>query len=301
MAKSLPSEIVDDTSIPYRVVIDFLEGTLRKQDAIAFARGFIEHHFDAQANSGYYVAPYPGGYIFEVQEGGAGRAYLPGILRILDENPAASGCVQMARRVLEVKKSSTGAYTAILLPEGTEPQNPDKVFPEPGPKLIPFQRSGITALIIGASIFGVGFLALLLCTIAFLVETSGLLSAPLAKINYADLPLMQWQSLTKVAGNKSDTYIKAIKLQNGKWTSVTGTRQDETPDVTAAMAPASAPAASASPIAPAAINSLAPPTVPATSGDVPPGTPVGNRPLAMPSAPASLPPPPIASPGASAH
>ena len=46
MAKPL-KVTVDDSSLPNRVVIDFLEGTLRKRDAIAFARGFVEHHFDS--------------------------------------------------------------------------------------------------------------------------------------------------------------------------------------------------------------------------------------------------------------
>jgi hypothetical protein len=288
--KSVNTEVVDDTSIPYRVVIDFLEGTLRKQDAIAFARGFIEHHFDAQNNSGYYVAPYVGGYIFEVQEGGSGRAYLPGILQVLDENPAASACIQMARRVLEVKKSSTGAYTAILLPEGTEPQNPDKVFPEPSAKLIPFQRSGMAALIVGGAIFGIGFLALFLTTVVYLVEVSGLMAPPMAKVDYAALPLTQWQSLMNVGGEKSNSYVKAIKYANGKWTSITGQRQEEIPGVDAPAVPTQAQtqAATGTLGAPPSLNPLTPPTAAGSA-------------MHDPAAPASLPAPPSAVPAGTTH
>ncbi len=284
MAKSAPVHI-DDTSLPYRVVIDFLEGTLRKQDAIAFARGFIEHHFDSLTNSGYYVAPYAGGYIFEAHEGGSHRAYLPGILSALERDPSASACVQMARRVLEVKKSTTGIYTAILLPEGTEPQNPNKVFPEVGPKLIPFQRSGLTALMVGTSIFGVGLFCLMVSTVVYLIDAAGLLSPPLAKVDYASLPLTQWSTLKSVGGQQSASYVKAVRLQNGKWMAVPGQRQDATPDIPTpgltgfeAPIPTTPQSTSNNPLAPPMIGMPPMPTPPATPATILPPPPAAGTP-----------------------
>ena len=254
--KKVPAPQIDDSALPYKVVIDFLEGTLRKQDAVAFARGFIENHFDALTDSGYFVLPYEGGYIFEAHEGGPHRAFLPAIMDILTRDPTASACVQMARRVLEVKKSVSGVYTAILLPEGTEPQNPEKIFPEPGPKLIPFQRSGMTLLIVGASIFGVGFATLLFSTIIYLIEASGLLSPPLARIDYSSLPLTQWQTLKSVGGSQSSTYVKAVRLQNGRWVSIPGDRQEIAPDVQSGQT------STLPTVTPQQVNPLAPPVQP---------------------------------------
>jgi len=54
-------------SLPNRIVIDFLEGTTRRKDAIAFAKGFIDQHFDAPQASGWYVARYEDGYAFEIE------------------------------------------------------------------------------------------------------------------------------------------------------------------------------------------------------------------------------------------
>ncbi len=288
--KKLATPPIDDSALPYKVVIDFLEGTLRKQDAVAFARGFIENHFDALTDSGYYVAPYEGGYIFEAHEGGPHKAFLPGILAVLADNPQASACVQMARRVLEVKKSLSGVYTAILLPEGTEPQNPDKVFPEPGPKLIPFQRSGMTMLLVGASIFGVGLGALLLSTIIYLVEVSGLLSPPLAKIDYATLPLTQWERLKQVGGSNSEKYVKAIRLQDGHWVAVPAERQEIAPDV---VPPGGYTPPLPAPVVPQTSNPLAPPMLPGQlpdAGGVPPAARTAGATGALPPPPSAFPP-----------
>jgi hypothetical protein len=209
--------VIDDSSIPNRIVIDFLEGTLRKKDAISFARGFIEHHFDSLTASGYFVMPYEQGYIFEAQEGGPQRAYLPGIMKALDDDPAASACVQMARRIMEVKRSASGTYTAVLLPEGTESQNEDIVFPPPGPKLLPFQRSGMTMLYTGISFALMGLLILVFSLIFWLVEVTGLLTPTLRTINLTSLPLTRWQSLENIGGEKSDNYVKTLRYQNNNW------------------------------------------------------------------------------------
>jgi hypothetical protein len=281
----VPQTKIDDTSLPYRVVIDFLEGTLRKQDAIAFARGFIEHHFDSLTNSGYFVAPYEGGYIFEAHEGGGGRAYLPGILQALSANPSASACVQMARRVLEIKRSSSGIYTSILLPEGTEPQNPDKVFPDPGPKLIPFQRSGMRTMVAGFAVLVIGFLALFLSTLYYLVEVSGMIQPPLASVDYDAMPVRQWPSLKNLAGTTdADKYIRTLRYDNGKWHSDTGERKEE---VTPVVEPSALPPANVDPLAPPGVNAPAPGAPVAT----PPGAtpyvatpPVASPPVATPPA-----------------
>ena len=71
------------------------------------------------------------GYIFEAHEGGAQRAYLPNLLKAIEEDPTSSACIQMARRILEVKRAASGTYTSILLPEGTDSQNPAKAFRSP--------------------------------------------------------------------------------------------------------------------------------------------------------------------------
>lgn len=225
MAKA-PKVIVDDSSIPNRMVIDFLEGTLRKKDAIAFARGFIEHHFDSLTASGYFVMPYEQGYIFEAQEGGPQRAYLPNIMKALDDDPATSACVQMARRIMEVKRSQSGTYTAVLLPEGTESQNEDIAFPPPGPKLLPFQRSGMTMLYTGISFAAMGLIVFILSLLFWLVEITGLMSPTLRTINLGALPLTQWQALEAMGGEKSDNYVKTLRFQNNAWQEDKAARQE---------------------------------------------------------------------------
>jgi hypothetical protein len=309
MAK-LPNITVDDSSIPNRIVIDFLEGTLRKKDAIAFARGFIEHHFDSLTASGYYVMPYEQGYIFEAQEGGTQRSYLPGIMKALDEDPACSACVQMARRIMEVKRSQSGTYTAVLLPEGTESQNEDIVFPPVGPKLIPFQRSGMTVLVLGLSIVGASSVILVLAFLYWLIEVSGLMTPTLRAINLSSLPLTQWQSLENAGGEKSDSYVKTLKYQNNSWQEDKATRQPFTqssntaptqpqPDLTG-LPPGIQPLPGHAPSAPGALPGAGT-TLPAPGSMPAPSQPASANPAtSLPLAANPLPAPPSLTPPAGA-
>ena len=89
---------------PNKIVIDFLEGVSSRADATAYARGFISSHFDVPEQSGFYVTPYKDGYAFEVHEGGSRLAYLPSILRRIEETPGATISVRSGSRVLQVSK-----------------------------------------------------------------------------------------------------------------------------------------------------------------------------------------------------
>jgi hypothetical protein len=295
MAKSIKSG--GEASLPYRVIIDFLEGTLKKQDAIAFARGFIEHHFDAPNACGYYVMPYEQGYVFEVHEGGEGKAFLPGIMDALDQDPTATACIQMARRVLEVKRSAAGTYTAILLPEGMDSQSLDKVFPEAGAALTPFQKSGLTALIIGGAVFGLGFIALFLTMLYYLIQVTGLLSPPLAAIDFRSLPLTQWPSLETKAGEESGTYIKTLRYQNGSWQEDEGKRIEL--QGTTGTAAATATATETNPLLPPSLQtpaaSTAPKTIAKEPAAIPAEAPGVTAPPSIP-APANPAPPPAPAP-----
>lgn len=203
-------------SMPVRVVIDFLEGTSQKRDAAAFARGFIENHFDAPEVCGWFVMPYEGGYLYEVHEGGSRRAYAPAALKALQSDPEATVVIPMARRFLEVKRTHSGSYTSILLPEGMQPTTDNVIEAEPGPALKKYKSDGMVMFQTGIATFVIGFFALALTGLVF---ASGWLTSHPAFVNPqppANLPLAQWSTATSRAS--ATDFVRTMKFENGRWT-----------------------------------------------------------------------------------
>ncbi len=216
-------------SIPFRVVIDFLEGTGRKQDAIAFAKGFIDQHFDSPQSSGWYVMPYEGGYAFEVQDGGSRRAYLPGVIETLTQDPQAVVAVPMARRVLEVKRTRGGNFTSILLPEGMEPTDETLIQAQPGPRLTPYKSNGIGLFATGLSIFGAGLLTFLVSLLAFVTVWVVQLDRGMPVNDASLVPLTYWDRLSTTSS--ADGFVSALRYENGRWEVDQGNRRPSEPRV----------------------------------------------------------------------
>ena len=202
-------------SIPFRVVIDFMEGTKRKADAVAFARGFIEHHFDSPADSWYYVQPYPGGYAFEVHEGGLGKAFLPNIIETLEVNPTAVLSVPMARRNLQVKKSLNGTYTAILLPEGLSTDEDHAVEAVSSRSMLRVTTTGLGIFTFGGIIFSAGFLAFFSALLMVFLDPAGIFFGGSRGTELQQLPILQWKSLSSASNDQS--YVRNLSFSNGKW------------------------------------------------------------------------------------
>ncbi|HAU29515.1 MAG TPA: hypothetical protein DCW68_05320 [Rhodospirillaceae bacterium] len=205
-----------------------MEGTKRKADAVAFARGFIEHHFDSPADSWYYVQPYPGGYAFEVHEGGLGKAFLPNIIETLEVNPTAVLSVPMARRNLQVKKSLNGTYTAILLPEGLSTDEDHAVEAVSSRSMLRVTTTGLGIFTFGGIIFSAGFLAFFSALLMVFLDPAGIFFGGSRGTELQQLPILQWKSLSSASNDQS--YVRNLSFSNGKWAFEVGKRSlvDET-------------------------------------------------------------------------
>lgn len=71
---------------PIQVLIGWIGDAARK-DVIAHARGLAEDQLASLENTWISMAPFRGGFFYEIHEGGAGRAYLPGLIEQLDRDP----------------------------------------------------------------------------------------------------------------------------------------------------------------------------------------------------------------------
>ena len=203
-------------SPPNKIVIDFLEGVNARADAIASARGFISSHFDVPEESGYYVMPYKDGFAFEVQEGGSRHAYLPSILRTIEESPNATVSVRSGSRVLQVSKGQRGAFNSVLLPEELSSYLENVIeAQENAPALTSYQFNNVVWLLWGLGMVGVGVL-LFIFTLGFFMLSPKAPKAMVSATSIEQLPISQWKRMVdKLNGTN---YVSQMKYENGQWT-----------------------------------------------------------------------------------
>ncbi len=202
-------------SMPNRIVIDFLEGTTRRKDAIAFAKGFIDQHFDSPQASGWFVARYDDGFAFEAQEGGSGRAYLPDVLDALNRDQDVTVAIRMARRMMEVKRTHAGAFTSIILPEGMQPTEENVVFAEPGPQLTRYKSDGVPLFATGLAVFSLGLLSFLVTLTIYAIGWLGQLTSGSGIGDPATLPISKWEEV--MLGAEPDQYVKTLRFDGRRW------------------------------------------------------------------------------------
>ena len=211
---------------PQRIIIDFLEGTDNKKDAAAFARNFIETHFDAHGLCYWHVRPYEMGFIYEVHEGGSGKEYISSVVDMLNKDPRAVVVVRSATRLLEIKRTRSGNYSAVLLPDGQPPTSENFFYAKPNKRMKPFKFKGLSILITGTAVFGVGAVCLILSMLACLIA---FVSQPRYSLDQAtsfnNLPLNQWSDL--VRNTNVNTYVKTMRFEDGRWQFETGERKSE--------------------------------------------------------------------------
>jgi len=201
---------------PNRIVIDFLEGITNRSDAIAYARGFISSHFDVPQISGYYVQPYKGGYAYEVHEGGSRKAYLPSILKTLNENPDATLSIRSGTRVLQVSKGQRDSFNSILLPEELSSYLENVMEPdEKAHSLTPFQMDNIVWLFSGATIGLIGGLIFIISLGFYALDPSQGKVPDLNVIPAEQLPLAQWRNM--MSQLNGENFIAAMQFKNGQW------------------------------------------------------------------------------------
>lgn len=97
------------------VLIGYLEG-VAKRDAEAYARSFAIRALAPAERCFYAVERLWSGYLYEVQEGGAGRSFLPDLAREVDANVGCLVLIPSGRRVFEMSVRN-GRPVGSLLPE----------------------------------------------------------------------------------------------------------------------------------------------------------------------------------------
>lgn len=207
---------------PIQVLIGWISEASRK-DVIAHARGLAEDQLASVENAWFALAPYRGGFFYEIHEGGAGRAFLPGVIEQLERDPEQILWLPAGtaiNRVMTVGITDNIPYAVIL----TETES--ALVRQSGQE--PMQRSGRMrrlvnsgqGLLVGGvltSLIGLGVLGL------SLDHARGLAQQPPTLVSYLPdtLPYSQIAALT--ASLPDDRWLLFVVYENGTWRSETAT------------------------------------------------------------------------------
>lgn len=246
---------------PIRVLMGYLP-EVSARDAKEYAQGIAEKHFEQMGLVFFGAFPYDNGFVFEVHEGGEGKAFAPEILKHFEAlGPYQVGeqhtvCIQTATRVLEVQRGREG-LAAILLPENSPTRGDDWLTPTKA--LTPAMDRRDKVFYTGAAIFATGFVAVLLSGTVFRLQLQEEPAPPKPRVVSAStLPMSQW---SRVQALPENAYVRALRYKNGRW---------EAPEIqTEAVSPPSG-----APVVPGAPIPVPDPGAAAVPGPVPTPTPV---------------------------
>lgn len=207
---------IKKTSIARTVVIDFLEGTTKKSEAMAYARGFIDNHYQAPSACFIYVVSYEGVYAVEIHDGGDGKPYLPSVVKALEDDASACVCIENRRRTLEIKRNDKGVFSSILLPEAIDSTETNIIRIEPDSKsnMRPYSFRTILFAFISMSLCLLGFTFLLLTSIVALFSYQRPVKIlKTTKIN--QLPIQQWDNL--INSYTEELYVEKLTYSDKRW------------------------------------------------------------------------------------
>ncbi|WP_018234203.1 hypothetical protein [Thioalkalivibrio thiocyanodenitrificans] len=117
--------------LPIRYIAGHMPG-LSVKDGTAFVHAYIERNIDAIDATGYWVQKYEDGILYEIQEGGKGRALLPSILKKLQTEDAV--IIPTSTRQVRLGFTERG-FQCLLLPESSVEEETPGI--KGGPKLKP--------------------------------------------------------------------------------------------------------------------------------------------------------------------
>lgn len=200
--------------LPIRILMGYLPA-VSARDAAEFALGVAEKNFDQPSISFFDAFAHEDGYVYEVHEGGPGRAYAPNLLKhlasasFMQDNPTA--VLATATRSVQVELTR-GGLQCVLLPESAEAQPTEGLMPSAKMRPVITKRTGL--LISGAGIFVTGFFGLLLALLARMPTYEAPPVAPVERVSYEQLPMAQWNRVSSVP---HDRYVKALRFEKNAW------------------------------------------------------------------------------------
>jgi len=201
--------------LPIKVIIGYLpEVTAR--DAADYAYGLAEKYFDQMGLAYGGVFKYERGMVYEIHEGGVGKAFAPTIIQYFESLPPFDPAevhrvvIRTATRKVEVQRLRDG-LAAVILPESSDAEPTEWLRQTAVMSPLIDTRKGFVRM--ATMLFGAGIFAMLASGIFFRLQPYEEAVPVQKKLRPSDYPSAQWE---KVQNVPEDSYVKALKFANGR-------------------------------------------------------------------------------------
>lgn len=196
-----------DGTLPLAVHIGFLEG-IQKRDAIARVRGLIRRDVAATDVAYWYILRTGGGYAYEIQEGGPGRAYLPALVKQLASEPDFKVAVQVAGRRVQLGGHAGKPYAVALQDEAHVGEAIGQLAV--GPRMRAFEPTYLAAVIVSGVLLAAA-------SVVFLTSSLAINSSRNAFLAHSATPLQNWPAWHYPLQPPAGHYVARVQFSDGRW------------------------------------------------------------------------------------
>ena len=205
---------LEKKELPIKILIGYQPDVLAR-DAKEYAIGLAHKHFSDVGLAFWGVYEYENGFVFEIHEGGPGKAYGPEIIKFFQEQGPFDNSkqnelrIKTATRTVQVLRKERG-LAGILLPENSTKEDSGIV---PLKALEPCIDRRTKLLKFSMIIAGSGIAALLICGSFFRLQPFEEIKTTEHRVSAGNLPIFQWNRI--VLGPSE--YLKTLQFKDGKW------------------------------------------------------------------------------------
>lgn len=194
-------------TLPAAIHVGFM-ARIKRSDAIARVRGLIRRQVIAPETAWWFLKAVDDGFAYEIHEGGAGRAYLPGIMEHIKAEPDGVVHLRAGRRIVRVSAPEGRPRSATLQEESEE--SVDDI--PAGPRMTRFEPTSSGLLITSGALLVAAAMTFMATSVAVnSVRDPGQTAA--AVLRTRDLPVWHWPK----AAAKGQ-YVSRVQLSGGHWT-----------------------------------------------------------------------------------
>jgi len=193
-----------------KIVIGWIEPGGTKRDAVDYAKGFAQRHFDSADASWYAVLPFMEGWLYEVQEGGSGKSYIPGVVKALSIGSEESW-IRVGDRVMSVGLREGRPYCVLMSEDDSRLKEGDPHRLTASGKMQRVVKRGSGVLYSGLTVAVLGF--------SFFLGAAGFhyirdeYPPTLREVNLELLPHKQWERVGNVPPN---LFVERLELLPGE-------------------------------------------------------------------------------------
>lgn len=213
-----------------------------KADAIAYARGLAESQVIAKDACFVDAIKLNGRWLYEVQEGGAGRSVVRWVATQLAQTPGAKVNLPLVGdRVASISEIGGELVTIVHPPSEEKNKSATKESQaiELGAPLAPFYGSAVPIRNAAVGLFAVSVFLFLISGTALFLRANAIDVERFAgrfatanqgmRTDFANLPSVQLDIAAKKIKSNSG-YLSYLKLQNGRWSSAQSTLDNAKPE-----------------------------------------------------------------------